>query len=142
VSPVVELLDEPTCLALLAGSGVGRLGFSSGGLPVIHPLNYHLAGRTAVFRCEDGEKARLAQMGAVACLEVDGTDAMDHAGWSVLATGRLALVPEERLPAARRLPLTAWASEQADVFVELTIELLTGRSISPSGSPVDGHPVA
>jgi nitroimidazol reductase NimA-like FMN-containing flavoprotein (pyridoxamine 5'-phosphate oxidase superfamily) len=133
VSPVVEPLDEATCLELLASRAVGRLGFSSRGLPVIHPLNYFLHGHTAVFRCDDGEKARLAEQGVVACLEVDAADAMGHTGWSVLATGRLGVVPEDRLAQARRLPLTAWASDEADVFVELTIDLLTGRSIRPSG---------
>jgi hypothetical protein len=38
--PVVELLDEAECLRLIAGRGVGRIGYTSRFGPVVLPVNY------------------------------------------------------------------------------------------------------
>jgi uncharacterized protein len=122
-------LDEASCLRRLGSEVVGRLGFSAGGLPVIHPVNFFLDDRTIVFRTEPGEKERAAANGAVACLEVDRHDAMGHSGWSVLATGRLRLADPDLEERLARLPLTPWAFPDASNIVELPIELLSGRSI-------------
>jgi nitroimidazol reductase NimA-like FMN-containing flavoprotein (pyridoxamine 5'-phosphate oxidase superfamily) len=123
------VLDRATCLRLLEAEPVGRLGFSAGSLPVIHPVNYLLHGDTIVFRSEAGEKVRAAEQGAVACLEIDRYDTLEHTGWSVLATGRLALASDERIEALRGLPLTPWALDGADRFVELSLELVSGRVV-------------
>ena len=48
--PVVEVLDEPECLSLIAGGGVGRIGYTSRFGPAVVPVNYHLYERTIVFR--------------------------------------------------------------------------------------------
>lgn len=120
------VLDEATCLRLLGTSPVGRLGFSSHGLPVIFPVNYFLHDRTIVFCSEMGEKTRAASHHDVACLEIDQFDAFDHSGWSVLVTGRLSMVDPEHEVLLRRLPLTPWV-HGADHFIELPIDLITGR---------------
>jgi nitroimidazol reductase NimA-like FMN-containing flavoprotein (pyridoxamine 5'-phosphate oxidase superfamily) len=125
-------LGEADCLRRLESEAVGRLGFSSGGLPVIHPINFFLDGRTIVFRTEAGQKERAAASGAVACLEVDRFDAMGHCGWNVLATGRLQLAEPDHAERLARLPLTPWAFPAASFIVELPIELLSGRSIEPA----------
>jgi hypothetical protein len=63
-------------------------------------------------------------------LEVDGYTVLDHSGWSVLATGRLAEITDaDRLDTARRLPLSPWALSDPSHYVELSIELLSGRRI-------------
>jgi nitroimidazol reductase NimA-like FMN-containing flavoprotein (pyridoxamine 5'-phosphate oxidase superfamily) len=126
------VLDRATCLRLLGSEPVGRLGFSAGSLPVIHPVNYLLHGDAIVFRSEDGEKVRAAEQAVVACLEIDRYDRLGHTGWSVLATGRLSLVPADRTEALRRLPLAPWAIHGADRFVELSLELVSGRTIGNS----------
>jgi nitroimidazol reductase NimA-like FMN-containing flavoprotein (pyridoxamine 5'-phosphate oxidase superfamily) len=122
-------VDEATCLRRLGNEAVGRLGFSAGGLPVVHPVNYFLDGRTIVFRTETGEKQRAAQNRAVACLEIDRFDTLGHSGWSVLATGRLRVADPARLERLERLPLTPWAFPDASCIVELPIELISGREI-------------
>lgn len=123
------ILDEARCLDLLGGEPVGRLGFSAGSLPVIFPVNYLLVDRTVVFRSEDGAKIRAASQGSVACLEVDHFESLEHAGWSVLATGRLGLVPPGRVGPLDRMPLTPWGLTEANQFVELPIELISGRFV-------------
>jgi len=130
---MIEILDDITCLHYLSGQPVGRLGFSSGALPVVFPVNYVLEGRTIVFGSEEGEKARAARAGAVACLEIDRFDTMNHDGWSVLATGRLNVVPESRADEISRLPVAPWAIDQPLWWIELSVELLSGRRISHTG---------
>jgi nitroimidazol reductase NimA-like FMN-containing flavoprotein (pyridoxamine 5'-phosphate oxidase superfamily) len=122
-------LDDASCVRRLGAEAVGRLGFSAGGLPVIHPVNYFLDDRTIVFRTEPGEKQRAAANGSVACLQIDHFDTLGHEGWSILATGRLKLAPPERVERLARLPLTPWAFPDAACFVELPIELISGRAI-------------
>ena len=128
--PNVEVLDEHECLRLLGGEPVGRLALTDGALPVVLPINFTLVGKTIVFATAAGLKLDAAHEGMVVCLEVDGFDRFTHGGWSVLATGRLAEIDDpERLAEARRLPLSPWAITQPEHFVELPIELLSGRRI-------------
>ncbi|HKY13642.1 MAG TPA: pyridoxamine 5'-phosphate oxidase family protein, partial [Microthrixaceae bacterium] len=60
------MLSDGECLELLAASPVGRLGFSSGVLPVIFPVNIELHGWRAYFRVVEGEKLRAADARSVA----------------------------------------------------------------------------
>jgi nitroimidazol reductase NimA-like FMN-containing flavoprotein (pyridoxamine 5'-phosphate oxidase superfamily) len=90
-----------------------------------------LADRTIVFASAPGLKVDAARAGVVACFEVDGYDVFSHAGWSVLATGRLEEITEpDELAWARELPLSPWATTDPDAYVRLPIEILSGRRIS------------
>jgi len=125
-----EVLDEDECLRLLDREPVGRIALTSGALPVVLPVNFVMLERTIVFASDPGLKLEAARAGQVACLEVDGYEVLDHSGWSVLATGRLAeIVDPERLSAARQLPLSPWALTAPEHYVELSIELVSGRRI-------------
>jgi nitroimidazol reductase NimA-like FMN-containing flavoprotein (pyridoxamine 5'-phosphate oxidase superfamily) len=125
-----EVLAEDECLRLLAAEPVGRMGFSAGALPVVMPINIAVDGQRIVFASEPGLKLDAARAGDVACIEVDGFDRFAHTGWSVLATGRLREItdPADRERAAR-LPVVPWAIPTAEHFVELSIELLSGRRV-------------
>ena len=128
---IYEVLDQDECMQLLAREPVGRLALSAGALPVVLPVNFTLADRTIVFASAPGLKLDAAQRGVVACMEVDGYDRWSHGGWSVLATGRLQEVTDpEQLSRARQLPLSPWALRNPDHYVELRIELLSGRRIN------------
>lgn len=123
------IIDEATCRRLLTQERIGRLGLSVGSLPVILPINYVVFDGRIVFRSEDGDKTRAAELGTVACLEVDQFDRFEHSGWSVLATGRLSIAPPERVATYDRLPVVPWALREQSRFIEMTVELLSGRSI-------------
>ena len=126
------VIDEARCLQLLEQERIGRLGLSVGSLPVILPVNYVVQHGCIVFRSEEGDKVHAARHGDVACLEVDRFDRFEHIGWSVLATGRLRLAPPERLDAYERLPIVPWALRPDSTIIELSIEILSGRSIAHS----------
>jgi nitroimidazol reductase NimA-like FMN-containing flavoprotein (pyridoxamine 5'-phosphate oxidase superfamily) len=128
--PNVEVLDEDECLRLLGGEPVGRIALTDRALPVVLPINFTLVDKTIVFATSPGLKLDAAKEGTVACLEVDGFDRLTHGGWSVLATGRMTEIRDpERLEEARRLPLSPWAITEPEHYVELPIELLSGRRI-------------
>jgi nitroimidazol reductase NimA-like FMN-containing flavoprotein (pyridoxamine 5'-phosphate oxidase superfamily) len=128
--PNVEILSDEECMRLLAREPVGRLAMTARALPVVLPVNYTLVGRTIVFASGPGLKLDAAHAGMVVCLEVDGLDRITHGGWSVLATGRLSEISDpERLAEARQLPLSPWALPNPQHYVELPIELLSGRRI-------------
>lgn len=126
----LDVLGDDECLRLLGREPVGRLGFSSGALPVVLPVNFVLVDRTIVFASDPGLKLEAARHRTVACLEVDGYDRFAHGGWSVLATGRLdEIVDAARLAEARTLPLSPWALTRPTHYVEMPVELLSGRRI-------------
>ena len=125
------MLDEAQCLDLLRRQGVGRVGLAVDALPVILPVNYVLVDRSIVFASEPGMKLDAARSTKVACFEIDGHDAWEHSGWSVLATGRLEEIADERAATMRsELPLTPWAFAAPEHYLELSIELLSGRRVS------------
>ena len=125
----IATLDDATCIRLIRQEHVGRLGLSVRGLPVVLPVNYVLDGRTIVFRSEFGDKTRAAELAVVACVGVDQFDHFAHSGWTVLATGRLALVSARRSAEYDRLPLAARALRAETQFIEMPIELLSGRVV-------------
>lgn len=134
------VLNEPTCRRLLEIERVGRLGLSVDSLPVILPVNYVVHNSAIVFRSEDGVKVRAARRRSVACFEVDGFDRFEHSGWSVLATGRLSLIPDARAEDYRELPVEPWGLSGESHFIELSIELLSGRCIIRATE--ENHPLA
>jgi len=129
--PRFEILDEDECLRLLAREPVGRIALTASALPVVLPVNFVLVDRTIVFASDGGLKVAAAQAGTVACLEIDGFDRWTHGGWSVLATGVLHEITDPaRLRDAKLLPLSPWAVSKPQHYVELPIELLSGRRIN------------
>ena len=130
IAPSVEVLSEEECLLLLEREPIGRLALTAGALPVVLPVNFTLQGRTIVFASAPGLKLDAAHAGTVVCLEVDGFDVLSHGGWSVNATGRLAEITDPvQLAEARELPLSPWALSDPQHYVQLGIELLSGRRI-------------
>ena len=134
-----EVLDHVSCMRLLGASSVGRVGFSAGALPMVVPVNYVLLEGSIVFPSEGGVKSRAAQQGAVACSEADGFDGFSEGGWSVLAIGRLSEIRDPgTLERVGRFPLTTWSPEGADHFIELAIELLSGRRVARGSARTEG----
>jgi nitroimidazol reductase NimA-like FMN-containing flavoprotein (pyridoxamine 5'-phosphate oxidase superfamily) len=129
--PRLEILDEVECRQLLTREPVGRLALTAKALPVVLPINFVLVDETIVFATDEGLKLDAARQGTVACIEVDGLEKLRHGGWSVLATGRLREITNpERLAEAKLLPLSPWALARPQHYVELPIELLSGRRIN------------
>ena len=141
----IEVLGEADCLDLLARTTIGRIGLSSGSLPVILPVNFVLDSGSIVVCTGPGLKLRAAVARDVACLEVDDHDPVGHLGWSVLVTGRLSeIAGQAAVRAAERLPLAPWRHISDVHFIRLSMDLISGRRLrrerSDPPEPVDLPP--
>jgi hypothetical protein len=126
----LEILEEADCRKLLATAPLGRLVFTTGGLPAVRLVNFFVDDDTVVFATADGDKYRAAERGDVVAFEVDDIDHDRHLGWTVTATGHLSVVdPEEASGFARTLPLRPWAPHSDQHLIRLGIESLEGRRL-------------
>ena len=71
-SPVLNVLDDPTAVALLKGSHLGRLAFAHEHWPVILPVNFAFEDPTVIIRTVHGSKLAEAPFTAVAFEVVAG----------------------------------------------------------------------
>ena len=135
--PKVEGLSRDECMTLLETASVGRVGVSVGAIPAVLPVNYVVDGETIVFRTVAGTKLDAALTNSVVAFEADSIEADREAGWSVLVRGvAREITDEEALARVRRLPLRSWAfNGDADRFVSVDTELVTGRRVVAAGRP-------
>ena len=83
----LEALTQVDCTDLLRAHDLGRLAVvDADGRPVIFPINYYFDQGVVVFRTNPGSKLDLA-VGAHVSFEIDGYDADESLGWSVLVKG-------------------------------------------------------
>jgi len=128
----LELLSEEECVGLLEPGGVGRIGVTIAGLPVIMPVNYAYVDGDIVFRTGEGTKLNAATQRAVVAFEVDAYDAGSASGWSVLVIGRSSLVTDVTdLAYLAGHDIVPWANGTRNNYVRLQPELVTGRRITP-----------
>ncbi|MCS0604223.1 pyridoxamine 5'-phosphate oxidase family protein [Streptomyces sp. LP11] len=124
-------LGRDECLRLLVSVPVGRIVHTRQALPAVLPVNFCLDGDGSVLlRASAASELARAVDGAVVAFEVDEVDAVRNAGWSVVVTGRAAVVtePAERARLARIAP-RSWAPSPREVFVRIHPELVTGREL-------------
>jgi nitroimidazol reductase NimA-like FMN-containing flavoprotein (pyridoxamine 5'-phosphate oxidase superfamily) len=127
----LEILDRDECVALLERSSLGRIAVVIDGHPLIFPVNFALDGEAIVLRTDEGTKLFAARNGPVA-FECDGTDAVYHTGWSVLATGSAEEVQNAAdIVRMTRLPLQPWCSGAKSTWLRIQPRMLTGRRIRP-----------
>jgi hypothetical protein len=128
---VFDSLTEAECRILLATRSFGRVGVTSGGLPVIFPVRYLFAENAITFRTGGGTKLRAAQSGDVLAFEVDAYDTETNDGWSVLVLGRASVLTTEHEQDDLPTLDTPRAGERRNHYVRLHCELLTGRRLVP-----------
>jgi nitroimidazol reductase NimA-like FMN-containing flavoprotein (pyridoxamine 5'-phosphate oxidase superfamily) len=127
----LEILGEQECRRLLATGVLGRIGITSGALPVILPINYRVDGDRILFRTSPGTKLDAATHNAVVAFEVDQVDPVYHSGWSVLVTGIAADVSESAADEVTTTP--RWAAGPDGRLVAITIDQISGRRLSSGG---------
>jgi nitroimidazol reductase NimA-like FMN-containing flavoprotein (pyridoxamine 5'-phosphate oxidase superfamily) len=133
----LEVLDRDECLALLASVSFGRVGLSMSALPVVLPVNFRLVEDQIVFSTAPGSKLRAATDHAVIAFEADHIDPLDHAGWSVLATGMARAVtdPGERDRFVRS-GVPRWLSGGEGQLVVVGTGVISGRRLRHDIVPV------
>jgi uncharacterized protein len=143
VSSTLAALDRDECLRLLGTMTVGRVVVvTSGGTPVIRPVNYVLDGasQSVVFRCAEGTKLVSLLHAAHAWFEVDDIDPVGRTGWSVIVAGVTEAVnrPDE----VRRLDglaLDSWITGPGSVWIRVRARVVSGRLVQPSVGATEEH---
>ena len=130
MSELVELSYEE-CHELLSGGVVGRVAISTPIGPQIVPVNYSVVGDSVVFRTMP-----YSVLGTYGCntrlaFEVDHIDYEHQRGWSVVATGRGAMVedPNEMTEIQAVWNPRPWADGSRSFYMRLRWDDLTGRRL-------------
>ncbi|MFD1276092.1 pyridoxamine 5'-phosphate oxidase family protein [Streptomyces kaempferi] len=88
-------LDREECLRLLSRVPIGRVVHTRHALPAVQPINFSLdADSAVVMRTSADSELAAAIDGEVIAFEADEVDAAAHSGWSVVVTGRAAMVTD------------------------------------------------
>jgi hypothetical protein len=127
----LEVLGTEECLNLLSTERIGRIGITSGAMPVILPINYRVEGERILFRTSAGTKLDAATRHAVVAFEVDHVDPVYHSGWSVVVTGMAE--PVEPSDDDRLWETPRWAPGPDERLVAITIGDISGRRVESGG---------
>lgn len=134
----IEVLGRSECQQLLETQPVGRVGFVARGQPIILPVTYALHRGEVVFRTDEGSQLHASIRGARVAFQVDGLDARDQTGWSVLVKGPADAVPEGALlTELEELGLVPWAAGDKSQFMRIRTADITGRRLRATGELSD-----
>ncbi|MEW9551012.1 pyridoxamine 5'-phosphate oxidase family protein [Nonomuraea sp. NPDC050783] len=138
----LEVLGRDACLALLAAVTVGRLAWPApGGRPEVVPVNFVLDGGDLVFRISRrGGEITAVEHGVPLSFEADDLEPALRVGWSVLVSGRAAVVTgAAEIRRLEELAGAPWVALPEPVFVRLRAEEVTGRRLPlhPGGVTVE-----
>ncbi len=135
-------LDRQECLRLMAKVPVGRVVYTRHALPAVMPVNFSLDADAAVLMCTSPASDLVdAINGVVVAFEADEFDAATRSGWSVVITGRAALVtdPAEHERLAQQGP-RSWMPSRDSVFLRIGCEMVTGRELTGARATPCGRP--
>ena len=121
------VLSEAECRRLLATRTLGRVGLTSGALPMIMPVEYVYEDGVITFRTEHDAKLRAAIHGAVLAFEVDAYEPGSALGWSVHVLGRATVADGDDGDDSVRTDGTA---RQRHYSVRLHCEIVSGRRMA------------
>jgi uncharacterized protein len=130
---MVRRLDELSpaeCRQHLRTAQVGRLVFTEGALPAVHPVNFLVDGDDVVIRTGPGPKLAAAGRGDVLAFEVDEIDNESRSGWSVLVVGHSSLVVDLDEIAALAAPTCSpCVNGRPEHLIRIAGERITGQRL-------------
>src|ERR1700746_1661868 len=134
---VLEELDEPECLRLIAPGGIGRIAVTRRVGPTVLPVNYQLHQGTIVFRTvedsptDEDLRTGIANAEYKVAFEIDAFSMTAREGWSVLIQGALHHVESEAEQASvRESGVEPWAGGSRDLYLRVIPSRVTGRRIT------------
>jgi nitroimidazol reductase NimA-like FMN-containing flavoprotein (pyridoxamine 5'-phosphate oxidase superfamily) len=127
----LEDLQLDTCLGLLRSQKVGRIAIIDNDFPVVLPINFKLVETTGpcwvAIRTRPGNVIDRAPMPVA--LEIDGFDATEQEGWSVLVRGTLHHVRPDTGHFAERFDPQPWIETARDAWLIIEPFSITGRRL-------------
>jgi uncharacterized protein len=121
-------VDE--CLRMLDTVPIGRMVFTEGPLPAVHPVNFLRHGNSIIVRTGPGSKLDAARRGDLIAFEADRVDPDSRTGWSVLVVGRAEVVNDiEQLVAVLDSAHRPWVRGRGAHVLRITAQRITGRRL-------------
>jgi hypothetical protein len=137
---LLEDLDVPECVRLIATQVIGRVGFIVQGGPAVLPVNFTLVGKLVVFRTALGSAFDVLVRDAEVVFEVDHADPAYHSGWSVIGRGTAQALDGLLVDAELdRLALRPWGLAAPPGWIGIQLREVTGRRIVQV-APGGDHP--
>lgn len=136
--PTLEALSEDECLAHLRTAREGRIAVVIDGQPAIFPVNYVIDGDVIVLRT-NWSMLTTACLSSVA-LQIDGVDAGQRSGWSVMVQGVGHDVTYALDRASERLQtvtVAPWVPGPRPRLLRLIPETVTGQRFGPHARHAD-----
>lgn len=129
----LHTLDRTECLELLRTVTMGRIAFTEGALPAIHPVNFTVDASNVIIWTSGGGKLAAAVTGAMVAFEADEVDAVTRSGWSVVVLGHASLIRDiDELVALAVPDRRPWAPGRSNHVIRIKSERITGRRILPA----------
>ena len=127
---VIRFLSDEQSRTHLDEAVVGRVAVVVNGVPQVVPVNYVVVDGDIVFRSGAGTKLTAALFEQPVSFEVDRLDESAMTGWSVLVSGRAAVVTDPDLLArVQEHQLVSWAPGPKHDVVRVRVETISGRAI-------------
>jgi nitroimidazol reductase NimA-like FMN-containing flavoprotein (pyridoxamine 5'-phosphate oxidase superfamily) len=125
-------LGRAESLDLLGQVSVGRMVFTDGDHPTVHPVNFSLDGEDVILRTGGGGKLAAAAARGTVAFEADELDPATCAGWSVVVVGHAEVVTDiDELVALAHPDRRPWAPGRTGHVVRIRPEQITGRRLAP-----------
>ena len=126
----LDVLDRDECIALLSTVEVGRVVFTTRGLPAVEPVKYVVLDDAVWFTARACTDLFGSSHDGVVAFEVDAFDEDLRTGWWVTVLGRAMAGTECDLP--RRHPELSWQLPlTGDVrCVRIPMEVVSGRRVA------------
>jgi len=125
----LEVLAADECLDLMRTQVVGRIGLSSGALPVVLPVHFAIVGDEILIRAHQGTTLDAATRQTIVAFEADQVDNHTGAGWSVMVQGIARRTADPELPPAAQQALERWLDPHQSHVVAVSIDFISGRRI-------------
>jgi len=138
----LEVVHREECLQLLGTQVLGRIGVTVDALPVVLPVNYQLFDGELIIQTERDGRLAEATANTVVAFEIDHVEEDGQGSWSVTITGIATEVTDPDIIAQlRELPFARWVRKDADRYVGISLDLMSGRRINtPSRPHPNRHP--
>ena len=134
-------LSRDQCFDHLRRAGIGRIGYVVEGLAVILPVNFTMRDDDIVFCTDSGSKLRWLSNHTRVAFEVDGSNAEDQSGWSVLVRGTARSVTDaDSIEALGAEDVVSWVRPAAAHWVRISVDQVSGRSLAAAERPTTTAP--
>ncbi|MGQ0574680.1 MAG: pyridoxamine 5'-phosphate oxidase family protein [Pseudonocardia sp.] len=116
-------------MRLLTTVPFGRLVFTEGALPAVHPVNFLMWGPDVIIRTGSGPKLVAARRGDVVAFQADEIDVETRTGWSVQVVGHASVVDVDELAGGLDPDRRAWVRGRSGHVIRVGGEWITGRRL-------------